>query len=237
MVKGVFAGISIEKTHGSFRAAKAAGNESLCGSLVAHVIRCHDNRTVCADLDVCENNYTQNQDGDMLVTTNFICDLTGMDRRTVKKRLADIAPDSEYRYSSVEALRQIYIPSALDPQQERAQLDRARREIADIQKAKMQGELIPADIVQAHWEKLVGNARAKLLNIPGRLAVSLGGQSPSAAQVAEAARELIYEALRELAQPGHPDAVENDTEVESDEIKASVIRFPRSKTNDDDDEV
>ena len=76
-----------------------------------------------------------------------ICDLTGMDRRTVKKRLADIAPDSEYRYSSVEALRQIYIPSALDPQQERAQLDRARREIADLQKSKMMAELIPADVV------------------------------------------------------------------------------------------
>lgn len=148
----------------------------------------------------------------MLVTTNFICDLTGMDRRTIKKRLADIAPDSEYRYSSVEALRQIYIPSALDPQQERAQLDRARREVVELQRAKMQGELIPAAVVQAHWEKLVGNARAKMLNLPGRLAVSLGGQSPSAAQVAEAARELIYEALQELAQPAAPDVEALDTE-------------------------
>lgn len=172
----------------------------------------------------------------MLITTNFICDLTGMDRRTIKKRLADIAPDSEYRYSSVEALRQIYIPSALDPQQERAQLDRARREIADIQKAKMQGELIPADVVQEHWEKLIGNARAKLLNLPGRLAVSLGGQNPSAAQLAEEARKMIYAALEELAQPGHPDADENDTRVDPDEIKGSVVQFPKSKTNYSDGE-
>lgn len=148
----------------------------------------------------------------MLVTTNFICDLTGMDRRTVKKRLADIAPDSEYRYSSVEALRQIYIPTALDPQQERAQLDRARREVVELQRAKMQAELIPADIVQSHWEKLVGNARAKILNLPGRMATSLGGQNPTAAQIAETARELIYEALQELAQPAAPDGGAQDIE-------------------------
>lgn len=172
----------------------------------------------------------------MLVTTNFLCDLTGMDRRTIKKRLADIAPDSEYRYSSVEALRQIYIPTALDPQQERAQLDRARREIADIQRAKMLAELIPADVVQNHWSRLIGNARARLLNIPGNLAVMLGNQNPAPEQVAEEARKMIYAALEELAQPGHPDAVETNTEAESDEISGSVIRFPKSKTNYDDGE-
>lgn len=133
----------------------------------------------------------------MLVTINYLADLTGKDRRTIQKRLTDLKPVEEYSYASKEALTAIYNPSALDAVQERAQLDRARRELVELQKAEKIGELIPAEKVSAYWNRQAGNVRAKLLNLPGRLAATIPCDNPI--EIEKATRVLVYEALQELA--------------------------------------
>ena len=138
----------------------------------------------------------------MLVTINYLADITGKDRRTIQKRLTDLKPVDEYSYSSKEALAAIYCPGTLDAVQERAQLDKARRELVELQKAEKIGELIPAEKVSEHWNRQAGNVRAKLLNLPGRLAATVPSENPI--EIEQAARVLVYEALQELSDDGRP---------------------------------
>ena len=105
------------------------------------------------------------------ISINKLSTLTGRDRRTITKRLATLAPNTQGEYLASEALRLIYNPDELNPTQERARLDAARREMLEIQKSVAEGELVHIDKVTTVWESIVSNARAKLLNLPPRLAV------------------------------------------------------------------
>jgi phage terminase Nu1 subunit (DNA packaging protein) len=138
----------------------------------------------------------------MRCTINYLADLTGKDRRTIQKRLTDLKPSDDLTYPSKDALAAIYNPFALDAVQERAQLDRARRELVELQKAEKIGELIPAEKVSAHWNRQAGNVRAKLLNLPGRLAATIPCDNP--VEVEKATRVLVHEALQELSDDGRP---------------------------------
>lgn len=94
--------------------------------------------------------------------------------------------------------------SSLDEYNEaRAKKERHLAELAEIEVAVKRGELVPADLIQRHWETLAANTRGKLLNLPGRLAASVMGVST----IQEAERQamaLIREALEELSQSGMP---------------------------------
>lgn len=134
----------------------------------------------------------------MQVSISALARMTKKDRRTVTRRLEDLPPDAAGEYACHEALARIYDADALNPAMERAKLDRVRTEIAEIQKAERLRELIPADAVRASWERMTANARAKLLNLPGRLAVVAVGVA-TIQEAERAARELIHEALSELS--------------------------------------
>lgn len=86
---------------------------------------------------------------------------------------------------------------------EKARLTFHQANISALEEEIKRRNVIPADAVQEHWETLVGNARAKLLNLPGRLAVTVNGAS-TIQDAERAARELIYEALQELSGSGVP---------------------------------
>ena len=136
----------------------------------------------------------------MLCTINYLADFTGLDKRTVKKRLANLEPKitgGENRYESDVALQAIFNPDALNPGQEKARLDKARREIAELQLEEKKRTLIPSDVVQQEWEKILLNVRARLLQVPTRIAAEV--PSDVASVVESKVRDLIYEALRELA--------------------------------------
>lgn len=81
----------------------------------------------------------------------------------------------------------------LDPQQEKAQLDRARRHLAELDRRAREGDLLERGEVEAHVGRQVANARSRLLAIPARLG------SVHGAEVAGAADALVREALEELA--------------------------------------
>jgi phage terminase Nu1 subunit (DNA packaging protein) len=138
---------------------------------------------------------------------------TGLDRRTVQKRLEGLDfvnnGTAGHHYESTEALRRIYLgePAAtgenLDPQQEKAALDAARRRLAELDYQKRTGELIAADVVQETWIRMAGACRSKLLTLPGRLAVSVTGCS-TVHETEQVAKDLVHEALAELAANGKP---------------------------------
>lgn len=136
----------------------------------------------------------------MLITRNFLSDLTGLDRRTITKRLGNIPPvsdDAESRYDSKTALEALYSPDALNAVQEKAKLDKVRRELAELQKAERLRQLIPSDVVEKEWTDILMNVRARLLQVPTRIAAEV--PTDVASVVESKVRDLIYEALQDLA--------------------------------------
>ena len=86
-----------------------------------------------------------------------------------------------------------------DADAEKARLLFHQANIAELDEEVKRKSLIPADAVQTHWEQVAGNSRAKLLNLPGRLAVQVAGKTHTVQEVEQMARELVREALDELA--------------------------------------
>lgn len=95
--------------------------------------------------------------------------------------------------------------NALDPQQEAAKLNEARRIKLEIQTSMLRGELCRTDDVEKLWADHIANCKNRLRAIPHKAA----HQIMAAADHAEGLRILesaIYEALDELSGRGVPDA-------------------------------
>lgn len=105
----------------------------------------------------------------------------------------------------------------LNPQQEKAMLDRAKREKAELDLAESRGELVKVDEVCKTLEGELISIRQKMLAIPNRLARTLITlQSPAEMQdvltqaITEALKELTYDGRIDLENPSH-----NKTSVET----------------------
>ncbi|EIC23277.1 DUF1441 family protein [Thiorhodovibrio frisius] len=143
----------------------------------------------------------------MQVSINQLSEWTGLDRRTVKRRLADLphkpGPNRAHEYESAVALRLIFGSGnpdgdRLDGQQEKARLDKVRADIAEVELERKRGDLIDVDAVTQTWERLVSVAKGRFMALPTRLSYDLAGLS----EPREAERLLknaIWEVLTELA--------------------------------------
>lgn len=109
---------------------------------------------------------------------------------------ADFAASSDGRSYDLEA--------------ERARLAHHQANLASLEERTQRSELIPADVVQSRWQAIAANVRARLLNLPGRGAVKVAGLQ-SVQEIEKELRALVYEALRELANPTD-DAKPGETE-------------------------
>ena len=82
----------------------------------------------------------------------------------------------------------------LDPQQERALLDRARRKLVELEQRKREGELVEVKDIKEGTSRMVLNARARLLAIPSRLGAIHGREAAGAVEA------LLFEAMADLAE-------------------------------------
>ena len=106
----------------------------------------------------------------MKTSINQISEWTGLDRRTVKKRLTALPSDVDGQYDSRQALPLMYGSNGqLDPSQEKAKLDSARRELAELEYRKRRGELIEQHTVFRVVETAATACREHLLCLPARL--------------------------------------------------------------------
>ena len=87
---------------------------------------------------------------------------------------------------------------ALDLSQERAKLTKLQAEKATLELEQQRGNLIPMELVIEGWQGLLANARAKLLALPPKVAAQVLGME-SYVEVEHVIRDIIYEALDELA--------------------------------------
>ena len=80
---------------------------------------------------------------------------------------------------------------------ERARLAHHQANIAALDEDVKRKVLIPAEQVRAKWQDMLASFRARLLALPTRVAASCVGLDE--AQIEKAARELVHQALQELA--------------------------------------
>ena len=81
---------------------------------------------------------------------------------------------------------------------EKARLTHHQANIAALNEEVARGNLIPADQVEAAWQDMISNARARLLTVPTRMA------SVFSQHVQGAARAIVIEVLEELRNDGKP---------------------------------
>ena len=86
---------------------------------------------------------------------------------------------------------------------EKIRLTAAQADDKELDVKQKRGELIPAEIVEIAWQGQKANMKAKLLNIPTKLAPLVVGEQ-TIEVIKEKAQELIYEALEELSNDGIP---------------------------------
>ena len=98
----------------------------------------------------------------------------------------------------------------LDLTAERARLARAQAIKVETENRMNDGELIPADVIEAKWTEMVAAMRAKLLALPTRIASVAMGAS-SLREVEDHARTEVFAALTELSTPTESPAAELDT--------------------------
>jgi len=128
--------------------------------------------------------------------------------RVDRRRIAKLAEDLEAAghdghghptYWLRDLVDALFANDRLDPQQEKAKLDKERRKAQEMKNAVDERELIPASEVEARWSAILGAVRARLLNLPTGKAPEVAVESDPAA-CEKLLREGVYEALQELSE-------------------------------------
>lgn len=142
----------------------------------------------------------------------------GIDVKTVKKRVASAVPvhtthnGTRKLYLLKDVARQVLglrddygsNDEVLDPQQENARLNLARREKVEFETAVLRGEYLRADDVEALLYEMVTNCKTKILGMPSKYTHLILASDDHAEAVdifdsscREALEELSFESLPE----------------------------------------
>lgn len=147
------------------------------------------------------------------MTINQLSEVTGSSFRTIKKKLAGCEPaKTEGRqvfFETQKALRLIYLSNEakegnsvelelLDPQLQKARLDKARTEKVELEIEVLKGSLIPADQVEKAWSDLVIAFRAKILSLHSKISPQLAALK-TIPEIELKLKTELREALAELS--------------------------------------
>ena len=114
---------------------------------------------------------------------------------------------SKYDTARAYAWRLALAEKAQEPadlENERVKLVRVQRELAELDLRERQGKLVACDLVEAHWAGSVVTLRARLLTLPHTAAPRLPVPSDRRGEAEAILRDLVHEALTELADDGVP---------------------------------
>lgn len=139
------------------------------------------------------------------LSINQLHEITGKDRRTITKRLAELdaqpGPNNGKYYDSREALKLLYGSGAQSHEkqlmEEQLNYERARAEKIRLEVDKLKGSLVPIDDVASIVEKEYAYVRAQLLSIPSKMAKPLANINDPQV-VKDNLDEAIAEVLGEL---------------------------------------
>ena len=138
------------------------------------------------------------------ITVNAISVLTGIERRTVAKRLAAVPAlrviGRSKQFDSAVAFAVVYDEKD-NTHKEKARLDRLRADAVEEQLKRSAGQLIHVDDLTAAWTRIATEIKTRLLAIPTKaapLVVGLG-RMPRIRKVLET---LIHGAIDGLVETG-----------------------------------
>lgn len=129
-------------------------------------------------------------------------ELTGKGRSAIIRSLSamqfEVGPNGSKMYPSEEALQRIYLAGpeglVLNPQQEKAQLDREKRLAQEMTNQKLRGSLLTVEEVEEAWGRVIGTMKSRLSVLPSRVVPELM-QSTDRVQAERFLLEQIYAAL------------------------------------------
>lgn len=139
-----------------------------------------------------------------LITLSKLSELTGMERRTLQRRLSGVPPVQTVgrvkSFDSAKALAVIYGQDGgrLDPGQEKALLDKRRREEVELRLATQNGRLVAKSDVLRDIQDAAGIILSVWDVLPARLTPLLT-DVPDATRVHDILREGVDVAQQEIA--------------------------------------
>jgi len=104
--------------------------------------------------------------------------------------------------------------------EESTRLKKFQADKAELEVNQLEGKLIPASLVKDTWSSLVGNAYAKLLNIPTNLAHQLLA-AENYNQTFDLIKNSLNEALEELSGNGLPREYAEGTETSAKSVETT----------------
>ncbi len=151
-----------------------------------------------------------------LLSANAFAEASGIDRRTVSKRLEGIEPTRTQGRASLYPLETLLRACALDVcrlylptyqakpvngeslEEAKTRKESALASLHELELAEKTGKLLDAEQTAEWWTRIITNAKTKLLAIPTKAApLVIGCKTP--AQAKDVLERHIYEALTELS--------------------------------------
>ena len=137
----------------------------------------------------------------MLVSLTDLGKLTGLDSRRMGQKLCDLpwvpGQKNSKQYDSELALPLLYEAGPLDGQKERARLTHHQANIAELDEDVRRGVLVDRDAVVIEVSEAVANMRAKLLNLPHKVAPVIVAMD-DLHEIKSALESVVHESLSEL---------------------------------------
>lgn len=110
--------------------------------------------------------------------------------------------------------------STTDLHNEKLRLTKAQADKATLEVNELEGELIPAQLVEDAWINYTANVRAKLLGLPSRIAhevISIDDYQKALVLL----KEQVHEALNELAEDGIPEKYRKRNKKRKSKLEAT----------------
>ena len=138
------------------------------------------------------------------LSINQLAEITGKDRRTIKKKLAKLNYQRDgrgYYYDAHEALPLLFSESAKDIdkklQAEQLRYESARAEKLELEVKKLRGEVVPIEEVAKTVEREYAFVRAHIRAIPSKLAKPLS-MTTDPHEIYAQIESVVNECLTEL---------------------------------------
>jgi hypothetical protein len=143
-----------------------------------------------------------------LIGINELAQLTGKRRQSIRPVLeaagieATPGPHRAKLYPSDRALAVLYLGTdKLDGTEQRARLDKARADLAELQLAERRGALVPKADVTREWQDILRVFTARITSLPVRVATLCGATPDERVRLQTEATRHVHDALTELGTP------------------------------------
>lgn len=160
---------------------------------------------------------------------------TGITRRKLGQLLATTPPEGTserdqpaWRIKTVLRLKELEEGQGLNPIAEKARLDKARADIAEIELSKRRGETVALSSVASMWGDMLINLKTRLRSIPTKAAPLVAAEA-DADECKDILSKFVDEALTELVENPDYGQAEDSGDLETGDPELEAAAAPDSQ--------